>query len=179
MNVRVMWVAAPIVALAGTLALAQQPRPQPQPVPAAPAAQKTLAQSFGLFVYPAKGQTLEVQNKDEYECYQWAKQSSGIDPLVPQQAQPVPAAAPGGTAVRGGARGAAAGAAIGAVAGDAGKGAAIGATAGGLRAAARGRQQQAASQQAAAAAQQQAAQGKATFNKAFSACLEARSYSVK
>ena len=170
-----------------------------QATPAAPA-QKSLAQQWGLYVFPAKKQTKETQDKDEYDCYQWAKQTSGIDPLAPPAAQaqtqtPPPAAQPPppkkGGAVRGAAGGAAAGAAIGAIAGDAGKGAAIGATAGAMRgvsnqaksnAAAQEQakqQQEQQKQQDAAKAQQATANTKTEFNKAFSVCLEGKNYTVK
>ena len=77
-----------------------------------------------VFVYPQKGQSAEQQNKDSYECYNWAKAQSGIDPGAPP-----PPAQPGQRArgaVGGAARGAALGAAVGAIAGDAGRGAAAG-----------------------------------------------------
>ena len=32
------------------------------------------------FVYPSKGQSEEQQNKDKWECHQWATQQTGIDP---------------------------------------------------------------------------------------------------
>src|SRR5213078_5029564 len=42
-----------------------------------------------LFVYPQKGQSPEQQNKDSYECYNWAKAQSGVDPgAPPPPAQP-------------------------------------------------------------------------------------------
>ena len=159
-------------------------------------ASHAVAQS--LVIYPAKGQTPEQQSKDEGECQVWAKQNTGIDPLALASAasQPAPvAAAPAqpaesGQRVKGAARGAAGGAVVGAIAGDAGKGAAIGAAAGTVAGGARKRQAareaEAAGQQAQAQAQQQAqAQSSntqaqlATFNKAYSACLEGRGYSVK
>jgi hypothetical protein len=151
-----------------------------------------------LIIYPAKNQTAKQQSKDEAECQTWAKNNTGIDPLALANAaaQPAPVAAqaappaPSGQRVRGAVRGAAGGAAIGAIAGDAGKGAAAGAVAGTMVGGARQREAQqqtaAANQQAQAQAQQQA-QGQAanyksqlaTFNKAYSACLEGRGYTVK
>ncbi len=151
------------------------------PREAAAQATPTLSQQWGLSVFPAKGQDRATQDKDEYDCYQWAKQNTGIDPLAPAQAAtPTSTQEPKGQAVRGAARGAAAGAAIGAVAGDAGKGAAIGATAGGIGGVGKKRQDKAAAQQQAAQQQQAAAaQTKDTFNKGFAACLEGKGYSVK
>ena len=93
-------------------------------------------------VYPAKNQTPQQQQKDEGECAAWAKQNTGIDPVVlastpapttappPAPAQTQPAGA-SGTRVRGAARGAAAGAVVGEIANDdASEGAAVGAAAG-------------------------------------------------
>ena len=34
-----------------------------------------------MFIYPAAGQTAEQQQKDEYECYAFAKSNSGFDPM--------------------------------------------------------------------------------------------------
>ena len=134
-----------------------------------------------LVIYPAKGQSQEQLDKDKYECYSWAKQQSGYDPLNPTVAvaQEVDRSADG-SAVGGAAVGAAGGAAIGAIAGDAGKGAAIGAVVGGVR----GRRskvvgdemQQQANNQAAAAETQRLAQD---YNKAFTACMEGKGYKVQ
>src|SRR5215467_9562545 len=164
------------------------------------------AKSIGVFAYPKNNQNSDQQLKDENECYGSAQQQSGVDPQAPppaapsaqeqqaaqqQAAQQAGKDAPKGGAVKGSAKGAAGGAAIGAIAGDAGTGAAIGATAGavaGRRAqkkAAKASQQQAA-QQTAQAQQQQQTQATAqhqqqldTFKRAFSACMDARGYSVK
>ena len=133
-----------------------------------------------MFIYPQKGQTQEQQAKDRNECHTWAVQQAGFDSNAPVSSSQAGAqSAAGGEVVRGGARGAALGAIGGAIAGDAGKGAAIGAAVGGggglLR---RGqREQQAAEQQA----QQTAAleQQRASYQRAISACLEGRGYTVK
>src|SRR6187399_2371848 len=83
---------------------------------------------LGLYVFPAKSQSQQQQKIDEFECYKWAMQQSGIDPLNLPKVETAPVeTGPDGSAVRGAARGAAAGVAIGAIAGDAGTGAAIGA----------------------------------------------------
>jgi hypothetical protein len=164
------------------------------------------AKSIGLFAYPKNQQNADLQLKDETECYDSAKQQTGTDPQAPPPAAPsaeeqkaaqeqaakqAAGSAPKGGAVKGSAKGAAGGAAIGAIAGDAGTGAAIGATAGAVRGrrqqkkAQKGAEQQAAQQTAQA---QQQAQGNAnaqyqgaldTFKRAFSACMDARGYSVK
>jgi outer membrane lipoprotein SlyB len=134
----------------------------------------------GVYVYPAKGQTADQQNTDESDCYTWAVQQSGYDPINPTtvQAQQVEGHAAGST-VAGSAGGAAVGAAIGAIAGDAGKGAAIGAVSGAVLGIRRGRMAHAAEQ---GQADQQAAQTNQNlvdgFKKAYSACLQAKGYTV-
>jgi len=136
-------------------------------------------------IYPNKGQSNKQQEKDKYECYSWAKGQSGFDPIAtPKATAPPPAQeAPVGGVVRGGARGAVGGLAIGAIAGDAGKGAAIGAASGALIGGMRRREQVAREQQKQEQwANQQAAnyqQGRATYDRAYSACLEGRGYTVK
>lgn len=134
-----------------------------------------------MYIFPAKEQSPEQQELDESECYKWAVQQSGYDPLNPTKvvAQQVQGG-PDGAAVVGAARGAAAGAAIGAIAGDTGKGAAIGAVAGGLR----GRRASAAGRGAAQNTNNQAAANAEAeminnFKKAYSVCLEGKGYTVK
>jgi len=139
-----------------------------------------ISQSMKLYVYPSKGQSKQQQKEDEFECYKWAVDQSGIDPLnLPKVEAPVQSGPTGG-AVKGAAKGAAAGAAIGAIAGDAGKGAAIGAAAGGMRGLSQGKQAQAQqnqqSQANAAAAEQEM---KDSFAKAFSVCIEGKGYTIK
>jgi hypothetical protein len=127
-------------------------------------------------VYPAKGQSPQQQQKDDGECYVWAKNSTGIDPAT-VSAAPAPAPSSGnGERVQGAARGAVGGAAIGAIAGDAGKGAAIGAVAGTMAGGARARHNQQAQKQAAQAQKQGAID---TYYRAHSACMEGRGYTIK
>jgi hypothetical protein len=132
-----------------------------------------------LIIYPAKGQSAAQQQKDQGECQVWATNNTGIDPAALAQ---TPVAAPSGPAVGGGervggaARGALGGLAIGAIAGDAGEGAAIGAVVGTMAGGRKARQNQSAQQQQAQAQRQQQIN---TWNRAVSACLEARGYSVK
>ena len=33
------------------------------------------------FVYPTKGQSQEQMEKDKVDCYSWAKQQTGFDPM--------------------------------------------------------------------------------------------------
>jgi hypothetical protein len=139
-----------------------------------------------LVIYPAKGQSQEQMEKDKYECYTWAKQQSGFDPMQqPKATQPPPQQeAPKGGVVRGAARGAAVGAVVGEIAkDDAGKGAKTGAAAGAIVGGARRRDQRRQQQQAEQQwAQQQTAnytKNRDEYNRAYGACLEARGYSVK
>ena len=135
-------------------------------------------------VYPAKGQNQQQMDKDKAECYGWAKQQTGFDPMqAPKASAPPPPPQQKGGAVRGAAGGALVGAAVGSFSGEAGKGAAAGAAAGGLV----GGMRQADQNKKAAAAQQQAAeqqaaeynQKRSTYNRAYGACLEGRGYTVK
>lgn len=162
------------------------------------------AKSVNMFAFPRNGQSSDQQLKDENDCYGLAKQQTGIDPQSPppagksadQKAAEQSAAADNapkaqGGRARGAARGAAGGAAVGAIAGDAGKGAGAGAVAGTMKGGMQQRQANAASQKQAAAqtaAKQQKeeeqlklahAEGLDTFQRAFAACMDARSYSVK
>jgi len=139
-----------------------------------------ISQSLELFLFPTNGQSQQQQKVDEFECYKWAMEQTGIDPLNLPKVEAEIQTGPTGGAVRGAARGAAAGAAIGAITGDAGEGAAIGATAGAMRGRRAGKQAQAQqnqqSQANAAAAEEET---KNTFRKAFSACIEGKGYTVK
>lgn len=141
----------------------------------------SIAKELGLYVFPSEEQDKEQQELDEYNCYKWAKEQTGINPVTVQQIEAEQVdTSPDGSAVVGAAGGAAAGAAIGAIAGDAGKGAAIGAVIGGM-AGRRGKvagdqQAQQQSNQAAAAKEKELMEN---FNKAFAACMEGKGYTVK
>lgn len=140
--------------------------------------QHSISSSLGVVPYPSQGQSLEQQNKDEGECYAWAKQQTGIDPVA-VAGSPAPASGPaagGGERVVGAATGALGGAAIGGIAGDAGEGAAIGAVVGTMAGGRQARKNRQAQQQHAQSAQAEKLQH---FNKAFGACLEGRGYVVK
>ena len=150
-----------------------------QAQPQAGSGRSALASQLGVFVYPKNNQDQAKQTKDENECYGSAKQQSGTDPAAPPP-PPKEAQQQKGGGAKGAAKGAAGGAAIGAIAGDTGTGAAVGATAGAVRGR---RQQKKANKQAEQQAQQDAKaqqqQTMDTFKKAFSACMDARQYSVK
>ncbi len=172
-------VAVLIALLPSVMSAQNATTPVPQTAPKTAAA--TPSSSLGVYVYPQKDQSAGQQRQDENECFGWARQQTGFDPTAPAQSSSKSTAeAPKGGAVKGAARGAAAGSAVGAVAGDAGQGAAVGATAGAIRGR---RAQKKAEKQTekqakadAQAAQQEQMNG---FRKAFSACMDARNYSVK
>lgn len=140
-----------------------------------------MSSGLGLFAFPANGQSQSKQKEDEFACYMWATEQSGIDPLnLPTIEAPPPQTGPTGGAVRGAARGAAAGAAIGAVAGDAGRGAAIGATAGAISGRRTGQHVQAQqNQQAQRSVENAERERRDTFIRAFSVCMEGKGYTVR
>jgi hypothetical protein len=138
------------------------------------------------FVYPSEGQSPEQTEKDKFECYSWAKKQTGFDPMQPPQAAPTPPSASAehkGQVVGGAATGAALGAIGGAIAGNAGKGAAIGAATGGglgaLRKRSDRRNQQAQYQQQVEQQQSQYNRKRSEYDRAYSACMEGRGYTLK
>ena len=133
-----------------------------------------------LMIYANEGQDDVQQDKDNYECYGWAKGQSGFDPMaLPTATEPPPEqqAKKGGVA-----RGALGGAAVGGIVdgSDGAKtGAAVGAVVGGARRARQNRQQ---AQAQAQYEQEQAAQYQMSrdgYNRAFGACMEGRGYTVR
>jgi hypothetical protein len=40
------------------------------------------AEAQQVFVYPQRGQGPEQQQRDRFECHQWAVQQSGVDPAA-------------------------------------------------------------------------------------------------
>ncbi|WP_216841240.1 glycine zipper family protein, partial [Acidobacterium sp. S8] len=183
------------------------PPPPPPAAPAAPTGPVpsfSAASKVGLYAYPGKGQSHDQQLIDESDCYNSAQQQTGVNADTPAPQPPSSAdiqaaqaqaadAAPqqkGGRA-KGAAKGAVGGAVIGGIAGDAGTGAAVGAGVGTVHGGRKQRKANAAakdqaSAQAGADVQQQYQNQKAaydqqmsTFKRAFSACMDARGYSVK
>ena len=171
------------------------PPPPPPPMPAyTPPPPPPPAQPY---IYPTRGQSPQQEESDKGQCYGWAVQQTGFDPANPRvnvpppppMYSPPPSGSLAGGALEGGMGGAALGAVGGAIGGNAGEGAAIGAAVGGLfglmrRARSQEEeqqqmQQQQRQQQAYMAQQQNAmAQGRANYNRAFSACMSARGYTV-
>ncbi|MEY4761486.1 MAG: hypothetical protein RLZZ200_1342 [Pseudomonadota bacterium] len=136
-----------------------------------------------VYFYPTQGQGPEQQDRDRYECYNWAVKQTGFDPgrSLPAQERVtvVPSRAPGETTV-----GAAiAGAVIGAVVSNphnAGTGAVVGAAAGGiLGAAAEDSQQRQIERIQSRRGDERQRRDAAEYRRAMSACLEGRGYSVK
>jgi hypothetical protein len=171
--------------LLGTGAFAQAPPP----------AQKTLAATLKVHVYPNQGQRPEQQSADEAKCYKWAVDNTGIDPVEVQKqaeagaqqaaAQQAAAQQAGKGSRAGGALiGGATGALIGEIASnDAGKGAAIGAAvgvvAGGARRRHARREAEEQAQATAAGVQAVTEEQLTDFRKSFAVCLEAKGYLAK
>lgn len=130
-----------------------------------------------FYVYPAKDQSQQQMQKDEYDCQQWATGQSGFDPLAAPPTAPPPPQQAGATGqVLGGA---ALGAIIGGIANDnPGGGAAWGAGAGLLGRAASQRSAGAKYQQQSQAVASQYAAARGSYNNAYSACLSGRGYTL-
>ena len=130
-----------------------------------------------LYIYPTRGQSPEQQQQDRLQCSAWATDQTGFNPTVPppppQYSSPPPPGLFGGAL-----GGAGLGAIGGAIAGNAGKGAAIGALVGGLFGGIRrnrwAQEQEYNSDQATAAYYN----ARAAYQRAETACLTGRGYSV-
>jgi hypothetical protein len=134
--------------------------------------------SADAIIYPAQGQSPAKQQDDEGQCFVWAREQTGFDPLAQSTVQAAPVQQRQGGAVRGAARGAAVGAIVG-NSDDAKKGAAIGAAAGRMRQnrSNRAASEQAQTQQSSAQASQDA--GRSEYDRAYAVCLEGRGYTVR
>jgi Glycine zipper len=137
------------------------------------------------YIYPNQGQSPQQEQFDKGQCYSWAVQQSGFDPANPQvsMAPPPMQQAPQGGMFRGAAGGAAMGAIGGAIGGDAGEGAAIGAGVGalfgGLRRARAMREEEQMQQSYMMQQQSAMSQGRSNYERAFSACMAGRGYTVR
>lgn len=139
------------------------------------------ASSQDVFIYPQKGQSAEQQDKDKYECYGWARDNSGFDPM----------AAPTTTSARprteekshGALKGAAIGAVGGKVFGSSKKTTRTAAAAGGLLGGVRQHQHNTREQQKVDDWERREASkysnNRNNYNRAYAACLEGRGYTVK
>ena len=135
------------------------------------------ATASDVIVYPAHGQDKVQQEKDEGDCFVWAKNETGIDPMAQPAAAPTAAPEQHGGAIGGAARGAIVGGIV--DGSDSAKtGAAIGAVGGRMRQNSRNRASQQQQQQQAQQAQAINTQNKATFDKAYGVCLQGSGYTV-
>jgi hypothetical protein len=141
----------------------------------------TTAAMAAPVIYPAKGQTAKQQDKDKYECYDWARGETGFDPAQAQQpAQTTAQGSQQPKSAAGMVRGAAGGAAVAELTHhDAGRGAAIGVVGAAARERMKEAQANQARQQQASQQQAIAAEKRATYERAFGVCMQARGYAVK
>lgn len=138
-----------------------------------------------VYFYPTQGQSPEQQERDRYECYNWAVKQTGFDPSrsagpPEERVAIVPAPAPGANTMGG----AITGAIIGAMVSNprnAGGGALIGAAAGGLLGAAADNAQAEQVQRIQTVRGNNARYQRDSneYRRAMAACLEGRGYSVK
>lgn len=136
----------------------------------------SLTAAAAQIIYPAEGQSPELQQRDQGECQVWATQNTGVDPAVLAQTPlPQTSSTGGGERAKGAAVGALGGLAIGAITGHAGRGAAIGAVTGTMVGGREARHNQAAEQQY---NQYQRQEMMDTWNRAVGACMTARGYTV-
>ena len=182
-SIRLPWLAA--ITLAGLALAGCVAQPPPRPVQRVP--NEAPPPTPDVYAYPLHGQTPQQQDRDHYECSQWATQQTGFDPSAPgvpphERVRVVSAGPPPGT---GTAVGAVTGAIIGAAISRPWE-AATGALAGAVVGGAIGNAADAANAQEArtvvvsdrrqAAEQEQKA---ANYRRAIGACLDARGYSVR
>jgi len=134
-----------------------------------------------LMIFPAKGQSNEQTEQDKFSCYGWAKGQTGFDPMqVPTTTTPPPSQAKKSGGI---ARGALGGAALGAIVGDSSKSTKRGAAAGALIGGVRQNSANSATAQKTQQWEQQESSNYANnrnqYNRAYSACLEGKGYTVK
>ena len=139
-------------------------------------------------VYPAEGQSQEQMEKDKFQCYTWARDQTGFDPMKTPTTQTAPPAkeekvwGAGKTAVAGGAGGAIVGGAVGGrrglVTGGL-VGAAGGALIGGARSSNQRDREEKKRQEWERREANNYARARNEYNRAFGACMEGRGYSVK
>ena len=141
-------------------------------------------------IYPAQGQSQDQLEKDKFECYTWARGQTGFDPMqMPTASSPAPSQekkSVGGSALRSGVAGGVGGAVIGGIAGgrsSARRGAAIGGLTGGAIGGTRSSRQNRQAEQERKQWEQQETnrymRQRNDYNRAYSACLSGRGYTVK
>jgi len=139
-------------------------------------------------VYPAQGQSEDQMEKDKYQCYSWAKNQTGFDPMkTPTTTSASPAKekevwGAGKTGVAGGATGAVVGGLTrgrkGAVRGGL-IGAGTGALIGGVRSSNQRNREKQKRKEWERIETNNYARARNEYNRAFGACMEGRGYSVK
>ncbi len=131
-----------------------------------------------LFVFPNDGQSQDQQDLDEVQCRRSATERTGFDPMATPRATRAAPEQQGGL-VGGAARGALLGTAVGAVTGNTWQGAGIGAAAGGVMGGMRRSDSRRQQEQWQREQQQIHARNRSEWNRAFTACMEARGYTVR
>jgi hypothetical protein len=147
-------------------------RAAPAPAPVVPASMAAPR----LYFYPERGQTEERQDRDRYECYQWATEQTRYDPgMTPLSRSEARSARGDGSGAVGGAI---TGAAIGAMVtpGRGGEGMVFGAILGAVLGSAREDAQ--AQARADWRADNRSRAQMAEFSRAMSACMRGRGYTV-
>jgi hypothetical protein len=131
--------------------------------------------------YPAKGQSSDQQNRDEYDCHQSAQNETGVDPvaLADQATGSSKPNSEGKSGLGSGLSGAGIGAMRGAASGDAGEGALHGAGMGRLMAVIRSRRQMEKQKEEASTKDSEVHAQLEKYDRAYSACLTGRGYTVK
>lgn len=139
-------------------------------------------------VYPAKGQSDDQMEKDKYQCYSWAKNETGFDPMKTPTTTSGPPAKEG--EVWGAGKSGVAGGAAGAIVGGAAKGkkgalrggllgAAGGALIGGVRSSNQRNREAKKRKDWERKEANNYVRARNEYNRAFGACMEGRGYSVK
>ncbi len=134
-----------------------------------------------FMIFPAKGQSNEQLEQDKFSCYGWAKQQSGFDPMAaPTTSTPAPSQEKkSGGAVRG----ALGGAALGAIIGDSSRSArnagVAGALIGGVRQSSANTKTEQKTKEWEQRETSNYANNRNQYNRAYTACLEGKGYTVK
>jgi outer membrane lipoprotein SlyB len=178
-HARLFAVAATTAALSACV-VAPPPRPAPPPPPP----------NVTVYAYPQQGQTPAQQDRDRYECSNWATEQTGFNPSAPnvpphERVQVVSGTPPGAGVAVGAVTGGILGAAVSSPR-NAGAGLLLGALVGGAigagaEASANAQAQAQANASVNAQTQAQAARIErkaADYRRAVGACLEGRGYSV-
>jgi hypothetical protein len=138
----------------------------------------SVAHGHDFFIFGNSGQSQDQQDQDEFQCIRAATDRTGFDPMARAQATRPPPQQQGG-AGQGAVRGALLGTAVGALAGDTRRGATIGAASGGLMGGMRRADSNAQRDQWAREETANYERNRANWERAFTACMESRDYTVR